>query len=132
MREMFIVMLVYTWLLTSDIYLNISQNIANLNVIFNTLLTLSLKFIIATMKTSSTFRGYSMVSKKLYTLSRLSVFKDLKVVMPLSLFHIDFYGILRMLVLVDTAFRMLPTKQELRQLSLYPNLPPASTLISWP
>jgi len=101
---MFIFMLVYPWLLTSDIYLNISQNIANLNVIFNTLLTLSLKFIIATMKTSSTFRGYSMVSKELYTLSRLSVFKDLKVVMPLSLFHIDFYGILRVLINITVVF----------------------------
>lgn len=60
---MFIFMLVYTWLLTSDMYLNISQNIANLNVIFNTLLTLSLKFIIVTMKTSSTFGDCSMVSK---------------------------------------------------------------------
>ena len=29
-----------------------------------------------------------------------------------------------LLVLVDTAFWMLPTKQELCQLSLYPNLPP--------
>ena len=45
-----------------------------------------------------------MVSKKLYTLSRLSVFKDLKVVMPLSLFHIDFYGILRVLINITVVF----------------------------
>lgn len=101
---MFIFIVVYTWLLTSDMYLNISQNIANLNVLFSTLLTLSLKFIIATMKTSSTFRGSSMVSKELYTLFRWSVFKDLKVVMPLLLFHIDFYGILRVLINITVVF----------------------------
>lgn len=43
-------------------YLNISQNIANLNVSSNTL-TLSLTFITVTMEISSTFGGYSIVAK---------------------------------------------------------------------
>ena len=44
-------------------YLNVSQNIVNLNVSSNTLLTLSLTFITVTTEISSTFGGYSMVAK---------------------------------------------------------------------